>query len=106
MVSDWGAVNERVAGIRAGLHLEMTTSLGPNDRAIVAAVRAGELDEARLDVLFRTLLTGVNALHVRQCLAGPPTRLKIIPRPLSPCNRKPAPHCHGSVKVIGGVVLR
>ncbi|HWO11542.1 MAG TPA: glycoside hydrolase family 3 C-terminal domain-containing protein [Polyangiaceae bacterium] len=49
VVSDWGAVNDRVAGIRAGLHLEMPSSQGENDRRIVEAVRRGELPEARLD---------------------------------------------------------
>jgi beta-glucosidase len=51
VVSDWGAVNDRVAGIRAGLNLEMPASLGENDRRIVEAIRRGELPEARLDEL-------------------------------------------------------
>jgi beta-glucosidase len=51
VVSDWGAVNDRVAGIRAGLNLEMPSSLGTNDRRIVEAVQRGELAEARLDEL-------------------------------------------------------
>lgn len=49
VVSDWGAVNERVAGLVAGLDLEMPDSGGVNDQKIVDAVRAGELDEAILD---------------------------------------------------------
>ena len=56
VVSDWGAVNDRIAGIRAGLHLEMPTSLGSSNRAIVAAVRAGDLEEARLDEVVTELL--------------------------------------------------
>jgi beta-glucosidase len=51
VVSDWGAVNDRVAGIRAGLNLEMPASLGINDRRIALAVQRGELPEARLDEL-------------------------------------------------------
>jgi beta-glucosidase len=49
VVSDWGAVNDRVAGIRAGLNLEMPGSLGVNDRRIVEAVQSGALPEALLD---------------------------------------------------------
>jgi beta-glucosidase len=51
VVSDWGAVNDRVAAIAAGLHLEMPSSLGANDRRIVQAVQSGTLPEARLDEL-------------------------------------------------------
>jgi len=49
VVSDWGAVHDRVAALRAGLDLEMPPNLGVSDRAIVAAVAAGDLDEAVLD---------------------------------------------------------
>ena len=45
MVSDWGAVSDRVAGVAAGLDLEMPASGGVNDRKIVEAVKAGKLDE-------------------------------------------------------------
>lgn len=47
VVSDWGAVEDRIAAVRAGLDLEMPPS--GTDERIVAAVRAGELDEAVLD---------------------------------------------------------
>jgi beta-glucosidase len=49
VVSDWGAVHDRVPALRAGLDLEMPPKLGVSDRAIVAAVEAGQLDEAVLD---------------------------------------------------------
>ncbi len=49
VMSDWGAVSDRVKGVQAGLELEMPASGGVNDRKIVAAVRAGELDEKVLD---------------------------------------------------------
>lgn len=49
VVSDWGAVNDRVKGIKAGLDLEMPGNGGMNDRHIVAAVKNGSLDEADLD---------------------------------------------------------
>ncbi|MFV5703780.1 glycoside hydrolase family 3 C-terminal domain-containing protein [Flavobacterium sp. XS2P12] len=49
VVSDWGAVNERAAGVDAGLGLEMPASGGFNDKKIVDAVKKGILHEARLD---------------------------------------------------------
>ncbi|WP_025733464.1 glycoside hydrolase family 3 C-terminal domain-containing protein [Carnimonas nigrificans] len=55
VVSDWGAVDDRVAGVAAGLELEMP---GGNDRdgLIVKAVREGELDEAVLNTAVERLL--------------------------------------------------
>ena len=49
VVTDWGAVNDRVKGLMAGLDLEMPGSGGENDRKIVAAVQSGEVPEAVLD---------------------------------------------------------
>lgn len=49
VVSDWGACNERVAGVAAGMDLEMPSSGGLNDAKILAAVKSGELDMAALD---------------------------------------------------------
>ena len=51
VMSDWLAVNDRVASIAAGLHLQMPGS--PTAAAVVEAVREGRLDEARLDELVR-----------------------------------------------------
>ena len=41
VVSDWGAVHDRVAALKGGLDLEMPPNLGVSDTAIVAAVRDG-----------------------------------------------------------------
>jgi beta-glucosidase len=49
VVSDWGATNDRVKGIQAGMDLEMPGSRGINDERIVKAVRSGELPEQMLD---------------------------------------------------------
>ncbi|WP_159603271.1 glycoside hydrolase family 3 C-terminal domain-containing protein [Agromyces humi] len=53
VVSDWGAVNERVTGLAAGLDLEMPSSEGRTDAQLVAAVRSGVLDERLLDTAAR-----------------------------------------------------
>jgi beta-glucosidase len=51
VMSDWGAVDDRVAGVAAGLDLEMPSSEGRTDAEVVAAVRDGRLDEKQLDVV-------------------------------------------------------
>ena len=56
VMSDWGAVSDRVAGVAAGLDLEMPASNGINDRKIVAAVREGRLDEALVDQACERIL--------------------------------------------------
>ncbi|WP_419707186.1 glycoside hydrolase family 3 C-terminal domain-containing protein [Promicromonospora sp. NFX87] len=56
VMSDWGAVRDRVAAVAAGLDLEMPASGGRTDAEVVAAVRAGELDEAVVDVAARRVL--------------------------------------------------
>ena len=56
VVSDWGAVHDRVASLKAGLDWEMP---GPQERrvkAVVEAVRSGELDEAILNESVRRIL--------------------------------------------------
>lgn len=49
VVSDWGAVNDRVVGLNGGNDLEMPSSGGINDAKIVEAVKCGVIDEATLD---------------------------------------------------------
>lgn len=56
VVTDWGAVSDRVQGIVAGLDLEMPSSGGVNDARIVAAVKNGTLDEALLDRTVERIL--------------------------------------------------
>jgi len=56
VVSDWGAVRDRVAALKGGLDLEMP---GPQDRrvkAVVEAIRSGKVDEAVLDESVRRIL--------------------------------------------------
>ena len=56
VVSDWGAVNNRVPDLEAGLDLEMPSSGGINDKLIVDAVKDGNLDEAVLDRAVERIL--------------------------------------------------
>lgn len=56
VMSDWGAVNDRVEGIKAGLDLEMPTSYEKNDRLIIEAVKSGRLNESELDKCVRRIL--------------------------------------------------
>jgi len=56
VVSDWGAVRDRVAALKAGLDWEMP---GPQERRVkevVEAVKSGDLDEAVLDESVRRIL--------------------------------------------------
>jgi beta-glucosidase len=56
VVSDWGAVHDRVAALAAGLDLEMPPNLGVSDAAITTAVRSGQLDEQVLDAAVARVL--------------------------------------------------
>nr|WP_308626822.1 glycoside hydrolase family 3 C-terminal domain-containing protein [uncultured Eisenbergiella sp.] len=56
VVSDWGAVNNRVPDLEAGLDLEMPASGGINDRQIVEAVKEGRMNEAVLDRAVERIL--------------------------------------------------
>jgi beta-glucosidase len=49
VVSDWGAVDGRVAALKAGTDLEMPGPQGDSVKAIVDAVASGDLDERVLD---------------------------------------------------------
>ena len=60
VVSDWGAVSDRVAGLAAGMDLEMPGPDDYNDQRLVDAVREGRLDEAVLDEACRRILTMVD----------------------------------------------
>ncbi|WP_327668028.1 MULTISPECIES: glycoside hydrolase family 3 C-terminal domain-containing protein [unclassified Streptomyces] len=55
VMSDWGAVRDRVAALRAGLDLQMPGTKGRTDRDVRAAVEQGSLDAASLDEAVRRL---------------------------------------------------
>lgn len=56
VMSDWGAVNDRVADLKAGLELEMPSSGGSNDKLIEEAVKSGALEESVLDETVERIL--------------------------------------------------
>ena len=60
VMTDWGAMNDRVAALRAGLNLEMPSSNGYHDRKIVEAVRSGELSMEELDASVEELLRWID----------------------------------------------
>ena len=49
VISDWGAVCDRVKGVLAGMDLEMPGTQGINDREIIDSVKTGILDKKILD---------------------------------------------------------
>jgi len=57
VVTDWGAMNERVEALQAGVALEMPGARNGNDAKIVAAVESGQLDGAVLDRAVERVLT-------------------------------------------------
>lgn len=59
VLSDWGAVNDRVQGIIAGMDLEMPSSAGIRDKEIVDAVNDGTLREDVLDSCIERILNFV-----------------------------------------------
>ncbi|PHG08181.1 glycoside hydrolase family 3 C-terminal domain-containing protein [Bacillus toyonensis] len=56
VVSDWGAVNERVASLANGLELEMPSSFGIGEKKIIDAIHCGELSVEKLDQAVERLL--------------------------------------------------
>jgi len=56
VVSDWGAVHNRVNALKAGLDLEMPGPRGKRVKAVIDTVRSGKLDETVLDEAVRRIL--------------------------------------------------
>ncbi|MET4060931.1 beta-glucosidase [Arthrobacter sp. UYP6] len=71
VVSDWGAVNDRVSALAAGLDLEMPSSGGTTDAQIVAAVREGSLDESFVDASAARVATLAKRWQDTPKIAGP-----------------------------------
>lgn len=56
VVSDWGANNDFVEGVRAGSHLEMPSTGGDGPRQLMQAIAEGRITEAEVDVRVDELL--------------------------------------------------
>ncbi|WCO68075.1 glycoside hydrolase family 3 C-terminal domain-containing protein [Iamia majanohamensis] len=88
VMTDWGAANDRIAGVRAGLDLEMPGSHGAYDADLLAALDAGVLDEAAVD----------------RCAARVVELLRRARRDRPPCDRD-AHHALGRRAAAAGSVL-
>ncbi len=66
VVSDWGATNGRIEGLKAGLDLEMPGPQNSHTNRIIAAVEDGTLDMVIVDQAVRRILSLIN--HVQPAL--------------------------------------
>lgn len=57
VMSDWGAVNNRVEGLKCGLDLEMPGDIGHNRQVILDAVKDGSLSMEVVDTAVRRVLS-------------------------------------------------
>ena len=60
VMSDWGAVNDRVEGLKCGLDLEMPGDIGHNRQAIIDAVNDGSLSVEVVDIAVTRVLNMIN----------------------------------------------
>lgn len=60
VMSDWGAVNNRVKGLRAGLDLEMPGDIAHNRQAILNALNDGSVSIETVDRAVRRVLNMIN----------------------------------------------
>jgi beta-glucosidase len=63
VMTDWGAMDDRVASLKAGLDLEMPSSNGVRDAEIVEAVKNGTLDIKILDKAVERILSLINTYY-------------------------------------------
>ena len=63
VVSDWGGINDRVAGLKAGTNLEMPGSGRYNANKIVQAVQSGAVSADQLDESVREVLAVILKAH-------------------------------------------
>lgn len=66
VITDWGAMNDRIEAFKAGLDLEMPGSKGRFDKDVKEAVEKGELDEAFIDASVDRLLTLIDRTTLRK----------------------------------------
>lgn len=61
VMSDWGAVNDRVEGLKSGLDLEMPGDIGHNRQVIIDALNNGTLSVETVDKAVRRVLNMINS---------------------------------------------
>ncbi|MFC3961042.1 glycoside hydrolase family 3 C-terminal domain-containing protein [Nocardia jiangsuensis] len=70
VVSDWGAVSDRVASVAAGLDLTMPGGAGAGDEAVVAAVENGSLSAEAVDAAATNVARLVARVRAAQDRGG------------------------------------
>jgi beta-glucosidase len=70
VMSDWGAVNQRVAGLKAGLDLEMPGLKGVHDARVIQAVKQGQLPVEVLDRSVERVLELIDKARRVTCEPG------------------------------------
>lgn len=74
VVTDWGATNDRVAGVAAGCDLDMPGGVAHNRDALLDAVRDGTLSEAVIDrAVARVLALADRCTHARDAAPVDPS---------------------------------
>ncbi len=56
VVSDWGAVSDRVQGIKAGEDIEMPGGVDVNDKRIIKGIQSGQLSMEALDLVVTRIV--------------------------------------------------
>lgn len=63
-ISDWGAVRDRGAALKAGLDLEMPDSFGMSAKSVINALKNGELTESDIDAALRRELELIDDVYL------------------------------------------
>lgn len=70
VVTDWGAMNDRVEAMKAGCDLNMPGANRYMEQELIKAVQNGELDEAYIDTCVERILRLVSAKQGKKCAAA------------------------------------
>ena len=68
VVSDWGAVDNRITALKAGLDLEMPSSSGFNDALVLKAINEKQIDQEIVDQSVTRILNQVEMLKPNEVL--------------------------------------
>lgn len=72
VITDWGAMNDRIEAFKAGLDLEMPGSKGHFDKEVKQSVETGRLDESYVDKSVDRLLTLIDKTIIKSKTDIPP----------------------------------